>query len=499
MMTDDATLLREYAGRNSEEAFTALVSRHINLVYSVALRQVRDPHLAEEITQAVFIILARKAKSLGPKTILPGWLCRTARNVSANALTMQRRRQRREQEAYMQSTLNEPAADETWRQIAPLLDDALARLGQKDHDALVLRFFENKSLVEVGLAIGASEDTARMRVNRALEKLRTFFTKRGVSSTTAIIAETISANSVQVAPVALAKAVTAVALAKGAAASASTLTLIQGALKIMAWTKAKTAIVVGVGIFLAATASTVTVREVQAHRKYPWEVPEADFAVFYKMPATVKIVPTKFAQDGGRCSDGSRGALGIAQPLKEIIQVAYQRDSLHTVVMTDLPTNRYDFIAKLVGPQEPHKTTPQNRNWTVELQKEIANKFGFQGRIQMRETDVLALKPSSTGTQGFKISHTMPNGLAIKQSPGSYSFHEQPVGMLTGLLQQRFQIPIVNQIGLAEKYDFSLTWDEPDRTHPNLDGLKQALRDQLGLELVPTNMPVEMLVVEKTK
>jgi RNA polymerase sigma factor (sigma-70 family) len=265
-MTDDTTLLREYAGRNSEEAFTALVSRHVNLVYSVALRQVRDPHLAEEITQAVFIILARKAKSLGPKTILPGWLCRTARYVSANALTMQQRRQRREQEAYMQSTLNEPAADEIWKHIAPLLDDALARLGQKDHDALVLRFFENKSLGEVGAAIGVSEDTARMRVNRALEKLRKIFTKCGVDSTAATIAETISANSVQAAPVALAKTVTAVAIAKGAAASASTLTLIKGALKIMAWTKMKTTIVAGVVVLLAAGTSIVTVKAVSAAR-----------------------------------------------------------------------------------------------------------------------------------------------------------------------------------------------------------------------------------------
>ncbi|HEY1718822.1 MAG TPA: sigma factor [Verrucomicrobiae bacterium] len=100
MMTDDMALLREYARRNSEEAFAALVSRHVNLVYSVALRQVRDPHLAEEITQAVFIILARKAESLNAKTVLSGWLCRTARYASANALTIQRRRQHREQEAY---------------------------------------------------------------------------------------------------------------------------------------------------------------------------------------------------------------------------------------------------------------------------------------------------------------------------------------------------------------------------------------------------------------
>jgi RNA polymerase sigma factor (sigma-70 family) len=268
MMTDDLTLLREYGGRNSEEAFAALVSRHVNLVYSVALRQVRDPHLAEEITQAVFIILARKAKSLGPKTILSGWLCRTARYISANALTMQHRRQRREQEAYMQSSLNEPESD-AWGQIAPLLDGALARLGEKDHDALVLRFFENKSLCEVGAAIGASEDTARMRVNRALEKLRKFFTKHGVDSTAATIGETISANSVQAAPVTLAKTVTAVAMAKGATASGSTLTLIKGALKIMAWTKAKTVIIVGTTAISLTLGAGYFSFFYQAHPKQP--------------------------------------------------------------------------------------------------------------------------------------------------------------------------------------------------------------------------------------
>ncbi|MGH7989287.1 MAG: RNA polymerase sigma factor, partial [Limisphaerales bacterium] len=106
-MNADLTLLREFAESNSESAFAEIASRHVNLVYSVALRQVRDSHLAEEITQAVFIILARKANSLGDKIILSGWLCRTTRYASANALKIQMRRQQREQEAHMQSILNE--------------------------------------------------------------------------------------------------------------------------------------------------------------------------------------------------------------------------------------------------------------------------------------------------------------------------------------------------------------------------------------------------------
>src|SRR5271156_3535369 len=259
-MNDDLNLLREFARNNSEEAFAALVSRHVNLVYSVALRQVHDGHLAEEITQAVFIILARKADSLGDKTILPGWLCRTARYASANALTIQRRRQRREQEAHMQSILNEPESAETWNQIAPLLDDAMEQLGQKDHDALVLRFFENKTFAEVGATLGASEDAAKMRVNRALEKLRIFFTKRGVSLTATIIAGAVSANSVQAAPVGLAATISATAV-KGSAIAASTLTLVKGTIKIMTWMKFKLAVGIGAAMLLAGGAVTVALSQ----------------------------------------------------------------------------------------------------------------------------------------------------------------------------------------------------------------------------------------------
>jgi RNA polymerase sigma factor (sigma-70 family) len=145
---DDHQLLAEFARENSEAAFNALVSRHINLVYSTALRSAGNSHAAEEITHAVFIILARKAKSLSLKIILSGWLYQTTRLMAANFLRMEIHRQKREQEAYMQSTLNEPEP-EVWRQIAPLLDGAISRLSDKDRNAVVLRFFENKNLHEV--------------------------------------------------------------------------------------------------------------------------------------------------------------------------------------------------------------------------------------------------------------------------------------------------------------------------------------------------------------
>jgi hypothetical protein len=158
----------------------------------------------------------------------------------------------------MQSTPEETTPDSVWLELAPLLDEAMARLGTTDRNAMVLRYFENKTLSEVGAALGIEERTAQKRVSRALEKLRRFFTKRGVSSATAIIAGTISAHSIQAAPMALTKSVTAVAVAKGAAASISTLTLIKGALKIMAWTKAKMAMAAGACVLLAAGTTTIT-------------------------------------------------------------------------------------------------------------------------------------------------------------------------------------------------------------------------------------------------
>jgi RNA polymerase sigma factor (sigma-70 family) len=248
---DDIALLREYIERGSEEAFAALVRRHVDRVYSVALRHMGNPHEAEEITQAVFVILARKARSLRRGVILGGWLYQTTRLTAVTVTRSQVRRARREWEAHMQDASNDNET-EVWSQITPMLDNALADLREMDRHAVVLRFFYGKSMREIGAALGGSEDSARMRVNRALERLRKYFLQHGVSSTTATIAGAMSANSLQAAPMALAKTATAVALMKGAAASASTLTMVKGALKVMAWTKAKVAIVGAIVVGLTA-------------------------------------------------------------------------------------------------------------------------------------------------------------------------------------------------------------------------------------------------------
>ena len=276
---DDIALLRAYVERDSEEAFAALVTRHVNKVYSVALRHSGNPHQAEEITQAVFVILARKSRHLYSRVILSGWLYQTARLTAVTLIRGEIRRARREQEAHMQTVVNENESA-AWTQIAPLLDAAMAGLNETDRHAVVLRFFDGKSMREVGAALGANEDAAKKRVNRALAKLQTFLRRRGVTSTTAIIAGAISANSVQAAPVALAKTVIAVALAKGAVASSSTLTLINGALGIMAWTKAQTTALAAVALILTAGTTTVLVKDSGPHSwaKYqPNWVTEASF------------------------------------------------------------------------------------------------------------------------------------------------------------------------------------------------------------------------------
>jgi RNA polymerase sigma factor (sigma-70 family) len=253
--TTDIELLRDYALRNSEEAFATLVQRHIRLVYSVAFRRLGNTHQAEELTQAVFIILARKAAGFPSGTPLSGWLYQTARLTTANYLRGEMRRRRYEQEVHMQSEIRESHTEPVWQGLAPLLDEAMGELSGKERNAIVIRYFQGQTFSEVAAALGSNEAAVQKRVSRGVEKLRSFFAKRGYKTSAGVLVGLISTNSLQAVPAGLSGSVTASAMLKGATAGASTLTLIKGALKLMAWTKIKTALAIGACVLVAGTTA----------------------------------------------------------------------------------------------------------------------------------------------------------------------------------------------------------------------------------------------------
>src|SRR4051812_24317816 len=184
-MESDSELLRRYSSERDEAAFTELVERHVNLVYAVACRESHgDPANAQDITQLVFIELARKARRLTDHPALGGWLYSSTRLMSANLRRSQKRRALREQSVEsMKEPIVPPTHEPSDDLLKGLLDEVLHQLTERDRGAVVLRFFEGHNLREVGAALGVSEDAARMRVDRALEKLRRLFESRGVTST----------------------------------------------------------------------------------------------------------------------------------------------------------------------------------------------------------------------------------------------------------------------------------------------------------------------------
>jgi RNA polymerase sigma factor (sigma-70 family) len=215
---DDWRLLKSYAGADSQDAFTEIVTRHVNLVYSAALRQVRDAELARDVTQMVFANLARRAKSLKPKGTLAGWLYRDASLTSREILRRERRRVVREQESV---AMQDTDISRDWARIRPGLDAALSRLGQTDRDAVLLRFFEQRSLKDIGATLGMEEDTARKRVSRALEKLRTQLASQGVTTTDEALSGALTTHAVQAAPGGITAGIVAASVAAGSAAAAT--------------------------------------------------------------------------------------------------------------------------------------------------------------------------------------------------------------------------------------------------------------------------------------
>ncbi len=252
----DSQLLRQYV-EGSNQAFGELVRRHSDWVYSVARRRVRDSHLAEDVTQATFVVLARKASSLREQSVLSSWLFQVVRLTSFKALREEARRRRRETEAALRMQTS-PSADEdqSWQELEPLLDESVARLRRGDRQALLLRFYERKSFAEVADALGSTEDAVRKRVSRAVEKLRGMLERRGVALAPAMLPTVLWNRTVETAPASIFGA--AQSLSIQAAAESAEL-LAKGTIRMLNFYRARAAAIAVLVLLVAGLSGTALV------------------------------------------------------------------------------------------------------------------------------------------------------------------------------------------------------------------------------------------------
>lgn len=261
-MTDSQKLLAEYVQTGSETAFRELVARYLDLVYSAALRLVEgDTHRAQDVAQTVFVDLARTARTLSRDVMLGGWLHRHTCFVAANTLRSERRRQSRERQAVEMNALHDHSGTDLTL-MAPILDDAINQLGEADRTAVLLRFFEQRDFRSVGEALGSNEDAARMRVTRALEKLRALLKHRGVTTSAAALGVALSANAVQAAPAGLAATISTAAVLAGSTVATTATAAITKAIAMTTLQKT----VITVSIAAAVGAGTYEARQASALR-----------------------------------------------------------------------------------------------------------------------------------------------------------------------------------------------------------------------------------------
>lgn len=328
-MLDDAELLRRYAAQKSEAAFAELVQRHLDLVYSAALRQVGgDAHRARDVAQEVFATLARKSAALGGHPVLAGWLYNTTQHLARRAVRAEQRRRVREAEALRMNETDagaEHAAD--WERIRPVLDAVMRELGEGEREAVVLRFFARRQFAEIGRVLGVSEDAARMRVERALERLRGRLARRGVTSTAGGLALVLSSQAVTAAPAGLAASVATAATAASAVSLTpvmlvvnfmSTSKLVLGGTTVAVLLALGTAVQDGLTARAASEAHALAESDVAAMReriaalRRKTELAEAEAAKRLAEPAPRATAPARAAVDP-LASDPAAGNAFIAR------------------------------------------------------------------------------------------------------------------------------------------------------------------------------------------
>jgi RNA polymerase sigma factor (sigma-70 family) len=375
----DQALLRQFARDRSHVAFAALVNRHVDLVFNAALRQLHNRALAEDVCQAVFIVLARKAASLAPEVVLPGWLVKTAYLAARDAHKAESRRKNHEQRfAAMSATPTTTSDVFDGGELSGEIDRALANLNDADRGAIVLRYLQGCSVGQVAAAMNISETTAAKRLQRALEKLRDYFSRHPITGNPVIPSVSVLMVTLQNIPHAtvsasLAKSTAAVALGAGSASSAATL-LSNGVIKAIWWTQAKVAAAAMVAAIVGAAAmGAVTIVRAQSAGTAPATAPAAEAPV--APPATpvnaapsstvarltcgvsIELLGINYSPEDGKpwwAADGSR--LAAPPPMQGLMNASFGGGGNVDVIQ---------IIAR-INDKVANDPAPATVNWSVQ-------------------------------------------------------------------------------------------------------------------------------------
>jgi hypothetical protein len=397
---------------------------------------------------------------------------------------------------------NDADTQAAWQQLAPLLDETVAQLGDADRAVLVLRYYEQHPLEEVGAALDIGADAAQKRVTRALEKLRTLFAKRGLTLSAALIAGAVSANSVQAAPAGMAKIVSIVAATKGAAATASMLTLVQGVLKIMAWSKIKATIGIATATLIAIGTAAAVIATWNKMEGIPASVSnllqgfnptnatrsdvdavnqkiEGVYADFFKnAPTGVFIQATRFKQTAF-ARHGGNEMIGKMIPFPEMLARAFETNEIafstsRIVFNTEVPQGSYDYLVNVPD------------HGLEKFRDEIQKRFGLIGKIEMCATNALVLR-AKTGEP------STPKNVS-DYNPEDYYLVFWNSMALANRLGETLGQPVIDGVESKSMYTIALP-----RKSNDLALLNKILGEQVGLELASTNARIEMLIVGKVK
>jgi uncharacterized protein (TIGR03435 family) len=514
--TSDRELIEAFVREESENAFRCLVERHARWMFAAAYRQLRDRQLAEDATQAAFIILLQKAHAMPSNTKISTWLFSVLQFTVKNLRRSRRRRRFHEFRSAARGLepVSNPAA--VSNEVTARLDAAVAALRSSDRTTILLRFYQNLSFDQIARSLGISEAAARKRTHRAIQVLRR---KLGADANAASIALG-AACGLDHAPTALIHTITTGALAAraGAAISAPILTATKGTAIFMATTKVKILAVIFIICFLAVPGTIVaihyapspfaespgpdsaaadeapvpTVKQSEMQRSAePWEIENISSDMVGRLPPEVKILPTKFPHASiSRLvgfTPGSDRYVGIRVSAVNILAVAYKWDQQRIIFLNGEPPDRYDFVAAMP------------KSALEALQVELKSKLGLIAHPESRTVDVLLLKVKNSNPRGLKPP-TGGEDFYFETDNGDAGIHwdNESLSRVPEILEGYCKMPIVDQTGLTQHFSVDVKWKELGDGDPNHDAMKGALLNELGLELVPSRASIQMLLVEKT-